>query len=352
MKAGQPFIDKVIGDELVGHAVESGKGQRPFQGFWKQPLYFLSRYLPWSPIVYFAILRLLIRPGAEPWQRLFHRFVAFYFLFGLAIFSIAPHQRADHLFPLIPAAAILAGVEIARWFSAAGLARVLRVYPLVLLVVLAGTAAFLRLVYADTEHAKLTRESRKAAGWIRENLGAGFPLIHTDGPFAVQFFLNTMYQRHDAGIAHERAILHPNNAYLLTRDQGRLWWLHRTTEDERGHGRELHFTGSVPRSDPALEPAYYIMGNTRTPELDEPLVTLIDNMLVEMEGVRFLSARGHSLDLEVRGPSARVRVESFAPLSRSVRVRLFDGDNVYTAERELGHGDELVATVPGGPSSE
>src|SRR5438093_6985453 len=45
---GQPFIDKVLGRELVGHIVKSGHDHRPVEGFYEPPLAFSTLFAPWS----------------------------------------------------------------------------------------------------------------------------------------------------------------------------------------------------------------------------------------------------------------------------------------------------------------
>lgn len=343
LHAGQPFIDKVIGQELVGHAVESSRGQRPFEGFWKQPLYFLSRFLPWSVVTYYALWRAFFRPLEDPRQRLFHRFMAFYFLLGLTVFSIAPHQRADHLLPLLPAAAILAGLEMAQWFDAGRLRLALQYYPAVLALVLIGITGFLRIGYGDSRDARWTAESRIAAEWIEKNLGRDFPIIHTDGPFAPQFFLNTIYQRHSFERTFKEAVLHENAAYFLVRDSGELWWWLLSSDIENPHDRGLYWIARLPEGP---DPRYYVMSDQPHAEPPRELVTLIDNARVEMEGVRLVSRRGLNLVFEALDGDALVRVENLEPIARKVGITLQHNGSTYKAEGTLAERESLAARVP------
>ncbi|MFZ4573114.1 MAG: ArnT family glycosyltransferase [Phycisphaerales bacterium] len=120
---GQPVIDKLIGRELVGHAVaaESGKGllSRPYQPL----LYFLARFLPWSPIALLSLVRVWRKPAAAGPDRRLERFCFWWVVLGLVVFSIPGHQRADLLLPLLPGAAVLVGRALAERTRPLGHAR-------------------------------------------------------------------------------------------------------------------------------------------------------------------------------------------------------------------------------------
>lgn len=117
---GQPVIDKLIGRELVGHAVnaESGKGMlsRPHLPL----LYFLARFMPWSPIAVLSLIRVVLKPGKDDGQRRLERWCVCWLVGGLVLFAIPGHQRADLLLPLFPAASVLVGrafAERTAWMS-------------------------------------------------------------------------------------------------------------------------------------------------------------------------------------------------------------------------------------------
>lgn len=114
MVDGQPVIDKMIGRELVGHAVAAESGKAPFSRVYQPTLYFLARFLPWSPIAILSLIRVWRRPAAIAGGRRLERFCVCWFLLGIAIFSIPGHQRADLLLPLFPAVAILVGRALAE----------------------------------------------------------------------------------------------------------------------------------------------------------------------------------------------------------------------------------------------
>jgi 4-amino-4-deoxy-L-arabinose transferase-like glycosyltransferase len=114
---GQPLIDKMLGKELLGHAITSGKKAWPGSHFYQPPLYYLGRAAPWSLLAYYALWRIYKHPSLDAVERHFERFLFCWFLVGLLLFSLAPHQRADLLWPIMPAGALVAGRELARLVS-------------------------------------------------------------------------------------------------------------------------------------------------------------------------------------------------------------------------------------------
>ena len=109
---GTAVYDKLFTKELFAHAAKGGGC--PGVHVFKPPLYLLSRFAPWSFFAAVGLWRVFAHPAPDKNARRLERFLASYLLAGLAVFSIPTHQRADHLFPLVPAAALLAGRELAR----------------------------------------------------------------------------------------------------------------------------------------------------------------------------------------------------------------------------------------------
>lgn len=112
---GERVIDKMIGRELIGHAVASEAGHAPLTRPYQPLLYFLVRFAPWCVPALSGLYFAFRTPAADPAQRRLERFCACWLALGLIMFGIAGHQRADLLLPLFPAAAILAGRRLARW---------------------------------------------------------------------------------------------------------------------------------------------------------------------------------------------------------------------------------------------
>lgn len=113
LSAGQPLIDKLFLEELVGQATGVGKGGFPGRNLPKPTLYFILRFLPFSLFALYGLWRIVRHPAAEADARRFERFLFCWIVGGIILFSIASHHRGDLLLPLWPAAALLAGRELA-----------------------------------------------------------------------------------------------------------------------------------------------------------------------------------------------------------------------------------------------
>ena len=110
LAAGPGLAQKLLGEELVQHALFGVERRVPFYGFYKPPLSFLARFLPWS----IAAVAVLIAWRRRPPENAFVRFCAYYAFGGLALLMVSPHHRADHLAPLLPAAAVVAAWHLAE----------------------------------------------------------------------------------------------------------------------------------------------------------------------------------------------------------------------------------------------
>lgn len=190
MSAGQAFIDKVIGKELVGHATRSIGGQAPFEGFYRPMLYFLAWFAPWCIGTLAGLWTVVARSAGERGARRFERFLACWFIGGLVVFSIAPHQRADLLLPLIPAAAMLAGREIDWWLGRAPRSAGPAVAVMAAGAMVAGV--YWQRHIARQEDAEVVRTRELAA--ICAELRSRYPearIVDVDASFGFQYFMGT-----------------------------------------------------------------------------------------------------------------------------------------------------------------
>jgi 4-amino-4-deoxy-L-arabinose transferase-like glycosyltransferase len=188
--SGQAFIDKVIGRELVGHMVSDEHGTFGI-GFVKAPLYWLSRFLPWSLLAGIGLWRVARRPASDPAERRFERFLFCWILGGLLLFSLAKHQRGDLPLPLFAPAALLAGREVADWLRSWHPRQLVRRSLVATVAALALYTVYLHTVYARTWE---VRQSEGLELFARELACDSSlpPLLHVDSPYALQFHLNTM----------------------------------------------------------------------------------------------------------------------------------------------------------------
>src|SRR5579871_5621080 len=107
---GSSLVENMLGRELLGHAIEHAPGRhftRPLEDFF-------GNFAPWSVAAALGLGRTLLRPAADARARRFERFLVCWLAGGLLVFCLAPHTAARLIFPVIPAAALLAGRELDR----------------------------------------------------------------------------------------------------------------------------------------------------------------------------------------------------------------------------------------------
>jgi len=193
LAAGDALIEKQLGRELVGHlSGQSAGGHWPGSQPFHPVAYFLSRFAPWSLFACAGFWRVCRRPAATAPARRLERFLFCWFVVGLAIFIIAPHKRADLLLPMIPAAALLAGRELAGWLHAVRPAVVWRWAAATGLLILASLPALSRLKTEAPEAAAQTRAMERMADWIRSHVPAEVPVTFAGNLMTLEFYL----QRH------------------------------------------------------------------------------------------------------------------------------------------------------------
>ena len=189
---GQPLIDKLLGRELAGHAM-GGEREMLFMGFYEPPLSFLTNFAPWSLLAPIAFWRVWKRPAEDADERRFERFLVCWFVAGLLLFSIAAHQRGRLIFPLFPAASLLVGRELAYWLQCWSAPRLLKVTGAFAAFVLGFLLLYHHVLLARSARFKTTMGIRSVANTMRASLGAQYPVVHVDTPFALQFYLNTAH---------------------------------------------------------------------------------------------------------------------------------------------------------------
>lgn len=198
IQRGDAVIAKLIGRELYGHTDWSSHRFSPGTFFFVVPsFYFISRFFPWSLPAVFGLWRLWKRPASDASERCFERFLAAYLCFGILLFSVFPHQRPDHLFPLLPAAGLLAGREMVHWFYGCNrMARMLPFTVVLWLLVLVGFGIYYyRIDPANNPWFEKTAGVRQVAQRYEAAYGTQRNLFFVDVPYGLQYYLNTMRQR-------------------------------------------------------------------------------------------------------------------------------------------------------------
>ena len=189
---GRPVFDKMILSELVYHGVRGGHDRSLEFNYFNSTVYFLHRFGPWSVVACTGLWRVFRHPAADVSERRFERFLTCWLLGSLTIFSLAPHQRGDLVYPVIPPAALLAGREMERWFAKFSL-KALFAAALAVSVLIFFVFAYYYLAVRTSEDLVIKTEGmRTLAGEIQKKTDKNIPLVYVDAPYSLQFFLNTM----------------------------------------------------------------------------------------------------------------------------------------------------------------
>ena len=216
---GRSVADKLIGDELLRQAVRGDNGESPLQGSHLPILYFLSRFAPWSLLACTGMLRAVIRPDRRDGVRRLERFLTVALAGGILIFSFSGHKRPDHMFALLPFAALLAGRELALLSEF----RNPRRYPIwgitAVFVFLGLSFTYYHFLWYKEERVKQTVELLKLGNHLKNTVGPDFPLTFWGAPYTVQFPMNTLWSKVTPEQA-DRLLAQPDPAYVLVRGAG------------------------------------------------------------------------------------------------------------------------------------
>lgn len=204
---GQGVYDKLIGDELVGHAVGANKGHLKeitlseraavfCKGLFKPTLYAIWNTLPWCVAWLIGMWRVVCRPSRDAAERRLELMCLAWFGLGIAVFSVVPHQRSDHVLPLVPAAAILAGREIARWTQGWSAARCCAAVAGVMVIGLTLGVVNYSVLQNDKWYVKHQRMLEGLARELRDQPGVDLGrIVFVDASAGLQFMLTNRVDR-------------------------------------------------------------------------------------------------------------------------------------------------------------
>lgn len=311
---GEAVTDKLIRRELVGHATKQGEGN-PFQ----PTLYLLTRFFPWGLLFPWVVWRLVRWPDANPEHRFLERFALCHVLVGLVVFSLAPHQRADHLYPLLPFVALLVGREGARLLAWKPSPRTLGRVALAGVVGLLVYGVYLHAVRRFDEQVKRSVLVRDFAEDLHERFGPEFPFIDYDAPFGVQYYLGTRTSRVTASQA-ARALMSDTPAFVLVRDREALE--RRLPRSVRAGLLEL---GRWPREGEAF---IWLLGNEAAGREERGFVYYEGPIRIEAEDVRLVRGGGKHARFAPTSEYGKLLLTNTQSRSRSFRVTLGDESHV------------------------
>lgn len=333
---GPPLIAKVIGKELVGQALAGGAQKQYFPGMliWQQPLYYLGRAAPWSFLAYYGLWRIWKRPAAEVHERRFERFLFCWFVVGLTIFSIAPHQRADLLWPIMPAGALIAGRELARLTGRWGDRVVFSALATAIVILLGGFGIYYGRIRAQTGVVRKSVAVRELAAKLEAAASPEAPLTYldavrpkqTDTPAALQAYLNVFRRP----VSAERAadlLRGPVACFVAVDNFQRLEAVRRPEDpplftvlrDETDSGLKTQIIGNRPA----------FSGNASVAFAYGPL-------RVELRDVQLQLAADHELRVLVRGESPRITITNESSDPHSFRVLIENGERRQEQRKVIG----------------
>lgn len=343
LEQGQALIDKLIAKELVGNAVKSKKGGFPTTLLWQQPLFYLSRAAPWSLLAYFGAWRIWKHPSKQAAERRFERFLCCWFLAGLLLFSLSPHQRADLLWPLMPAAALIAGRELHRLTGHLDPVRVRNGTLLGAMLMVLGFGVYYFVVRGRQPVIQRTIALQKFAAKIEAETGAEPPLTFVDAPGlrqldappALQVYLN-VYRR-PVTAPRAAALLRGGDAAFVVLDDPTVLGPWRKPEDPPLFELLTGDNGSDLKT--------RIMGNRPTLWPHATYAFAYGPFDVRVTDARPLLVAQRRLRMRAESDTCSVTVSNALAVAHPIRVDLVRGERHYIRDRLLAANEAWTVTI-------
>jgi 4-amino-4-deoxy-L-arabinose transferase-like glycosyltransferase len=333
---GHALVAKMLGKELLAHAVSDGKKHYPGMLFYQPILYYLGRAAPWSLFGLYGFYRLFKQLASEAMERRFERFLFCWFAVGLGILSLAPHQRADLLWPIMPAGALIAGRELNRLTAALPAPKINWGIAIVILVAIGGYGFY----YFGPRGREAIQRQSLALRDFAANIGReeGLLITHVDDPMALQIYLNTLRRK----VSYERAselLRGSEPAWVAIKDPAKLEAARRTNDPP------LHTLMEAPQS-----LSLKIVSNRPTWELTDTSAFCSGWMRGQVHGGEVAVLREHSVRIKAaKSGDVVITNESDSPQSMTIEVQTPNG--VVIDHRTLSPRDLWRLTFDGGTRS-
>ncbi|MBE7502064.1 MAG: glycosyltransferase family 39 protein [Verrucomicrobiales bacterium] len=330
-EVGSALTEKQVGRELVGHLSGASAGghwpgSKPFHPL----LYFLSRFAPWSVLTCLGLWRVWRRPAARLAERRFERFLFCWFAVGMVIFMVAPHKRADLLLPLLPAAALLAGRELARLLAGVRPVRIWQGAGVVGLGVLIMVPLLTRLKAESREVTAQTRAMRDLATWWRTHAPPELPLTVAGNAMTLEFYL----QRHQFHVSPALA------AQLLSGDAACFVAVadFADLEELRPPAQGWHELARAPAEG---EPFIRLLGNRPSLAREDTMAVAVGPVSVQLTGATLVTANwlDFTFATPAGGAGGVVTLHNHAPRAVTVGVHWQGEANRAARRRVLGPGE-------------
>jgi 4-amino-4-deoxy-L-arabinose transferase-like glycosyltransferase len=329
--AGPAMLDRLVGDELVGHSVGLHDVERALA--WHRPLgSWLGKLAPWSLLAVFAMVRALRHPSPDAPARRCERFFTVALITGLILFTLTPHRQSRMIVPLLPFGALLAGLRLASWTRRAPAAHLAGLLAGAVVMTL-GVAGYERLVKDPrAESVRGTWAAQELARQWRALAGAGFPLTHVDPPVPFQLALQEV--RPFAAVDHARNLLYGSEAAVVVLS--------------RAAASELPLDGGPPwrllTTPEGSRPAVEIWSNREHPDPNEPVVCLVGDIALHLEGVVLVRAIFNHVAVRPRERPGRLRLTNQGPAATPMHV-IVEGRSQQGGHHLLAPGETWVLDV-------
>jgi hypothetical protein len=264
--------------------------------------------------------------------RRFERFLFCWFLFGLILFSLASHQRGDLLWPIMPAAALLAGRELDRLSR-----RATRIFDVsiaaVVLLMIGGFVYYYFGRHAQIQKVRETVALNHVVSEITRYGGSQFPLTHLDSPMGLQINLNTWRTR--VTPEHAAALLRgPEPAFIAVSD------LNKVQAARKSEDPPIYTV--VPSLDNTNYPVR-IISNRELLESTNSFAFGFRDLTVRASGVRLADATEREFVFDQGPSSSEITIVNESSELRRVRLRVRSEGPPHREERLLA-GHEIWKT--------
>lgn len=329
-QVGPHLIQNMVGEEFVGNIVEHRVAYR----FWKPPGDFLANFAPWSLFTLVGLYRVLAEPSESDEVRRFERFLFCWFVGGLLLFCLSPHNQARLMDPMIPAAALLGARELDRLLRGRS-QRALTAFAAVVIIAALGIFTFEYHRLARRRPAvRETLALQALAKTVHTAVGDDFALTYVDDtPFAIQLLLDTMRPPVSRDTA-ARLLESDAATFVVVRDLAPLRRL------LAGHALPLH---ELARATDGGTTYLHLVSNRATLARADPLATGLGPLAATLSGARLGPVWDNRL-VVYRGPSggrALIANASSAPQEVSIRV-----GTALIASWTLPAGESRAVEIP------
>ncbi len=328
-QVGADLIHKMINDELLGHAIGNENESVSGPGFYKPLFWFITGFAPWSPLAILGIWRAWKEPSPDAHQRRFERFLVCYFVIGLLIFTFGGHHRSRLILPLMPAAALLASIQLARLTQSFSTLRFRKNVLITTIAALVGMGLYLNLIKVRSRSVKQTTAMRELVRTMRQSLGEHFPFTHAGPPFAFSLEFNQLHQF--ASYSRAAELLRGESAAFVAVEN-----LARLQQQLGTNGQSCTELMHWPSN---RTPMIYIISNHPRLEWTEQMALTTGPFLLEMKGAHLMQMKGSDFTFDTFSKPGWVKFVNSSKREKTIRARFENSSIKGFEEKKLKAGE-------------